>query len=57
MMAMIAMSSNYFCITVYMLVYFFYIGLYTLIIANKEFFLHNQNISFISTPFSKSSRL
>ena len=56
-MAMISMSSNYFCITVYMLVYFFYIGLYTLIIANKEFFLHNQNISFISTPFSKSSRL
>ena len=49
-MAMIAMSSNYFCITVYMLVYFFYIGLYTLIIANKEFFLHNQNISFISSP-------
>ena len=56
-MAMIAMSSTYFCITVYMFVYFFYIALYTLIIVNKEFFLYNQNISFISTPFSKSSRL
>ena len=57
MMAMIAMSSTYFCNAVYMVVYFFYIAVYTLTIVKKEFFLYNQNISFISTPFSKSSRL
>ena len=56
-MAMIAMSSTYFCNAVYMVVYFFYIAVYTLTIVKKKFFLYNQNISFISTPFSKSSRL